>query len=74
MDGTLEYSHLQRDDDSSLSYVVEVCTDLTSNNWSTAVSTTGTNTSTGITDFDEVTHMISSGADQSYIRLKVTNE
>jgi hypothetical protein len=69
--GDLFYTHLQRNDDSNLVYLVETCSNLVSGVWTNAgYSVVGTNVTGGV--YDEVIYSISGDAPETYVRLKVT--
>ncbi|QHI68275.1 autotransporter outer membrane beta-barrel domain-containing protein [Tichowtungia aerotolerans] len=69
-DGTMTFVHVQRSDDSSLSYYLETCDDLVSGAWTNnGYLVTGTNV-TGNT-FDYVTNMVLTVDGQKFIRLVI---
>ena len=68
--GEFEYSFKQRNDDTNLTYTVEVCTDLATGSWTDA-GTTGVNTGTAGA-YNNMKHTISVDQTQTYIRLKIS--
>jgi hypothetical protein len=65
----LEYIHVQRNDDTGLTYYLELTDDLAGGTWTNSgYSVTGTNTTVG-GDFDEVTNSIVTTAPNTFIRL-----
>ena len=66
-----EYTHQQRNDDSTLVYRVEACTNRVSGVWTnTGSRVLGANILGGV--YDEVTNSISADRSQIYLRLKIT--
>jgi hypothetical protein len=69
--GDLFYTHLQRNDDPNLMYLVETCSNLVSGLWTNAgYSVIGTNVTGGV--YDEVIYSIPGDADETYVRLKIS--
>jgi len=66
-----EYSHHQRNDDLSLVYTVEFCTNLVNGAWTDARMVTVTNGSAGM--YDDVTHTIPIEG-QAFLRLTVETQ
>jgi hypothetical protein len=69
--GEWHYVHLRRNDDTNLTYLVQTTTNLGTGVWSsTHYTVIGTNVTGGV--FDQVTNRISTDAQQTFIRLKMT--
>lgn len=70
--GMLTYTHLLRSDDPSLVYTVQTKNDLVFGKWTNLGSYVLDTDVTG-GDYDSVTNVIETTADQSFVRLKIEN-
>jgi arylsulfatase A-like enzyme/fibronectin type 3 domain-containing protein len=71
--GQWQYTHVQRNDDSTLTYKVETTTNLAAGAW-TDTAHTVTDTNLACDAYDEVVNAVSADEEQLYIRLEIEQQ